>query len=91
MDDPNRRRHIFGEPRHNLESLVRQYGDEEAAGQVIESAVNAAFDSGHLIIDENGLYEQVFDIGGNSVTVSGRVIDGTVHVGTAWMPLKEYD
>ncbi len=91
MDDPNRRRHIFGELRHNLEPLVRQYGGEETAGQAIENAVNAAFDGGDLIIDDNGLYEQVFDISGNSVTVSGRVIDGTVHVGTAWIPLKESD
>jgi len=91
MDDPNRRRHIFGEPRHDLEPLVRQYGSEEAASQAIENAVNAAFDGGDLIIDDNGLYEQVFDISGNSVTVSGRVIDGTVRVGTAWIPLKESD
>jgi hypothetical protein len=90
MDDPNRRRHIFGEPRHNLEPLVRQYGGGEAAGQSIENAVNAALDSDDLIIDDNGC-EQVFDIGGNSVTVSGRVIDGVVHVGTAWIPLKEHD
>jgi hypothetical protein len=91
MDDPNRRRHIFGEPRHNLEPLVRQYGGEEATGQAIENAVNDAFDGGHLITDDKGVYEQVFDIGGNSVTVSGRVIDGMVHVGTAWIPLKESD
>ena len=89
MDDPNRRHNIFGEPRHNLEPLVRQYGGEEAAGQAIENAVTAAFDGGDLIIDDNGLYKQVFDIGGNSVTVTGRVIDGSVHVGTAWIPPEE--
>jgi len=55
MDDPNRRRHIFGEPRHNLDPLVRQYGGEEAAGQAIENAVSAAFDGGDLIIDDIGL------------------------------------
>lgn len=91
MDDPNRRRHIFGEPRHNLEPLVQQCGGEEAAGQAIEIAVNSAFDSGNLIMDGDGFYQQVFDIGGNSVTVRGRVINGTVHVGTAWVPLQEYD
>ena len=87
MDDPNRRRHIFGEPRHNLEPLVRQYGSEEAAGRAIEEAVNAALNNGDLIIDSNGLYKQMFDVGGSSVTVSGRVIDGAVYVGTAWIPL----
>ena len=56
MDDPNRRDHIFGEPRHNLDVLIRQYGNEEAAGQAIVEAVNAAFESGSLTVDDNGLY-----------------------------------
>lgn len=86
MDNPNRRRHIFGEPRHNLEPLIRQCGGEEAAGQAIENAVNAAFEGGDLIIDDNGIYKQVFDTGGNLAVVSGRVIDGTVHIATAWIP-----
>jgi hypothetical protein len=75
----------FHEPRHDLEPLVRQYGNEEAAGQATESAVNAAFNRGYLIMGEGGLYRQVFDIGGNSVTVGGRVVDGAVRVGTAWI------
>ena len=85
MDDPNRRHHIFDEPRHNLGPFVRQYGSAEAAGRAIENAVNDALESGSLVIDGDGLYKQVFEIGGNSVTVSGRVIDGRVHVGTAWI------
>lgn len=85
MDDPNRRRHIFGEPRHNLAPLVRQYGSEEAAGEAIENVVDAAFEDGGLVLDDDGLFKQAFDIGGNSVTVSGRVIDGAVHVATAWI------
>jgi len=42
MDDPNRRRHIFGEPRHNLDPLVRQYGGEEAAGKLYDARYRAA-------------------------------------------------
>jgi hypothetical protein len=86
MDDPNRRNHIFGEPRHNLDVLIRQYGSEEAAGEAIVEAVNAAFERGDLIVDADGLYMQVFEVGGNSVTVSGRVMDGAVRIGTAWIP-----
>jgi hypothetical protein len=85
MDDANRRYHIFGEPRHNLDPLVRQYGGEEAAGRAIEHAVTDAFHGGILDVDDNGMYKQVFDIGGHSVTVSGRVIGDTVHIGTAWI------
>jgi len=87
MDDANRRNHIFGEPRHNLDSLVRQCGSEEAAGEAIVAAVNAAFESGNLIVDDDGLYKQGFDVRENSVTVSGRVINGVVRVSTAWIPL----
>ncbi len=86
MADPNRRSHIFGEPRHNLDALVRQYGSEEAAGHAIVEAVNAAFENSNLTVDDIGLYKQVFDVGGNPVTVSGRVIGGAVQVGTAWIP-----
>ena len=57
-----------------------------AAGDAIVGAVNAAFERGDLIVDANGLYVQVFEVGGNSVTVSGRVIDGAVRIGTAWIP-----
>ena len=86
MDDPNRRNHIFREPRHNLDVLIRQYGSEEAAGQAIVDTINAAFENGDLTVDDNGLYKQVFDVGGNSVTVSGRVIGGIVRIATAWIP-----
>ena len=85
MDDPNRRHHIFDEPRHHLEPLVRQYGSAQAAGQAIENAVDDAFESASLVIDGDGRYKQGLDVGGNSVTVSGRGIAGKVHVGTAWM------
>ena len=86
MVDPNRRRHVFGEPKHNLDRLVRQSGSEEAAAQAISDAVNAAFRSGDLIVDRDGRYRQVFDIGGISVTVSGRIVNGVVRVGTAFVP-----
>jgi len=83
--DPNKRRHIFGEPRHRLDRLVRLYGSEAAAAEAIGSRIEAAFKNGELIFDSNGLFRQVFDIGGISVTVSGRVIEGIPRVGTAWV------
>jgi len=85
MDDPNRLRHIVGEPRHNLAPLVRQCGSEEAAAKAIQHVVDAAFADGNLVFDDDGLFKQALDIGGNLVTVSGRVIDGAVHVATAWI------
>lgn len=66
--------------------LVRQYGSEEAAGEAIQNAVDAAFEDGDLVLDDDGLFRQTLDIGGTFVTVSGRVIDGTARVATAWIP-----
>jgi len=85
MDEPNRRHHIFGEPRHNLDRLVRLYGDELAAAQAITDAVETAFKSSQLPVDADGLFKQVFDISGVSVTVSGRVVNGIARIGTAWI------
>jgi hypothetical protein len=70
MDDPNKWRHIFGNPNHNLDALVRHYGSEEEAARAIVDAVNQARHAGTLSTDNRGVYEQVFDVGG----VSG---DGT--------------
>ncbi len=83
--EANRRRHIFGDPRHNFASLVRRCGSEEAAGEAIEDAVLAAFESGELAASEGGLYEQVFEVMGHSVTVTGRVVSGVARVSTAWI------
>ena len=87
MDDPNDLHHVFGNPRHNLDQFVRQRGSEELAGQEIDTAVDGAFMSGNLILDDAGLYRQVFNIGGSFVIVSGSVVNGIVRIGTAWSPL----
>jgi hypothetical protein len=85
MNDPNKLHHIFGKPAHGLGPLVRQYGSQQAAGQAIYDVVNSAHQNGSLRSDGVGYYKQLFDIGGNMVTVSGRVVDGIVYVGTAWI------
>lgn len=85
MEDANKRHHLFAFPKHNLDRLVRQYGSQQAASQAIVTAVSTAFHNGSLVVDVRGYYKQVFDIGGNPVTVSGRVINGMVRVGSAWI------
>jgi hypothetical protein len=92
MDDPNKRNHVFGNPEHNLHPLVQQYGSEEAAGQAIVEAVNEAARDGSLIIDTLGHYRQTLNIGGNLVTVSGKVVHGVPRVGSAWIrPQNQQD
>src|SRR6266478_8835367 len=86
MDDPNKWRHIFGNPNHNLDALVRHYGSEEEAARAIVDAVNQARHAGTLSTDNRGVYEQVFDVGGYPVMVRGRIVNGLVRIGTAWIP-----
>jgi hypothetical protein len=84
--DANRLHHIFGEPKHDLDGLVGHYGSEEAAGRAIETAVNAAFAGGTLVLDANRCFRQRFDVGGYPVIVSGRIVRGAPRVSTAWSP-----
>jgi hypothetical protein len=85
MDDPNKRHHIFGNPDHNLDALIGQYGSEEAAGEAIVEAVNQAYRAGILVLDAQGRYRQVVEVGGYPVTVGGRVVIGVARVGSAWI------
>jgi hypothetical protein len=86
MDNPNKRNHIFANPNHNLDALVRHYGSEEEAARAIVDTVNQAQHDGKLSTDKHGLYKQVFDVGGYPVMVAGRIVNGLVRIGTAWIP-----
>jgi len=85
MVDRNRLIHIFGNPRHNLGPLVKQFGSEEAAFQAMQDAVDAALTAGKIAIDGLGVYSQVFDVEGNVVTMAGVIIGNEARIGTAWM------
>jgi hypothetical protein len=83
--DPNKRIHIFGNPRHNLASLMAEFRDEEAAFGAMQAAVDAALARGELRVDTRGRYRSVVDIGSCRVTVRGAVVDGAARIGSAWM------
>lgn len=85
MDDPNKLHHIFGNPDHDLDALLGHYGSEEAAGQAIVEAVNQAHRDGALVLDARRRYRQVIEVGGYSVTVDGRIVNGIARVGSAWI------
>ena len=52
----------------------------------MEDEVNKAYQDGRLVTDTYGVYQQVFNVGGYSVVIKGRLINGHVHIGTAWGP-----
>jgi hypothetical protein len=86
MRNPNKLRHIFANPRHNLGPLVRQYGSREAAAQAIQNAVDAALQAEKLTPNTRGVFETTLDIGGHPVTVRGVIVDGAAELGAAWIP-----
>ena len=63
MDDPNKKNHIFANPDHNLDVLVRHYGSEQEAYRAIVDTVNQAQQDGKLNTNERGLYRQVLQPG----------------------------
>jgi hypothetical protein len=90
MDDLNKRNHIFANPNHNLEALVRHYGSKEEAARAIVDTVNQAQQDGKISTDKDGLYKQLFDVGGYPVMVAGRIVNGLVRIGTAWIPIQPW-
>jgi hypothetical protein len=74
----------LGTQNHYLGPLVQHYGSEEAALRAMEDEVSKAYQDGRLVTDTHRVYQQAFDFGGYSVVIKGRVINGHVHIGTAW-------
>jgi hypothetical protein len=83
--DPNDLHHIFGNPRHKMDRMVRQFGGAEAAGRAIQEAIEAVFAAGALPLNSRGIFEGTLDVGGNQVTVRGVVHAGRPRVGSAWV------
>ena len=85
MDDQNKLHHIFGNPDHNLDALVDQFGNREVALSAIVEAVDREYRAGRLICDALGRYRQALEVGGHLVTVGGKIVNGVVRVGSAWI------
>jgi hypothetical protein len=78
--DANKLHHIFADPTHNLGPLVDQFGSETNAFNAVQQAAQAGVKS----LPE--FYKTVVSIGGQDVTVTGRVIEGIVRIGTLFIP-----
>lgn len=76
----NKISHIFSQSRHNLAGVAKALGGENKAFNAIEKATGKAVD-----ISKAGRFETTVKVGGEQVTVRGRVIDGQVKIGTAFV------
>jgi RHS repeat-associated protein len=80
--DPNKLNHIFGQEKHKLSNVVKQFGSEKKAFDAIQQATETAVKSQKL----KGVFETTVKIGTEAVTVQGNVVDGAVKIGTAFVP-----
>ncbi len=80
--DPNKIHHIFDDPDHGLNVLIDKFGSSENAFDAVAAATRDAINSQGI----SGQFEIQVEIGGQSVTVRGRVHNGIVNIGTVFIP-----
>jgi RHS repeat-associated protein len=74
----NRINHVF-QAKHKLDALVQAFGGKQGAYEALASATQRA------VAGTAGPFEKVVQVGGQSVTVRGAVIDGVVKISTAFV------
>jgi hypothetical protein len=83
--EENKLIHLFNKPGHLLGPVLAQTGGNiRAAALAIELA--ARVQVGALGLAEGVLYKETITVLGYSVVVSGKIVDGIVRVGTAYIP-----
>ena len=80
--DLNKLLHIFGQEKHNLSGVIKQFGSEGKAFSAIQQATETAVSSQGL----KGVFETTVRVGTETITVRGNIIDGVVNIGTAFKP-----
>jgi hypothetical protein len=82
VTNPNKLAHVFGRTSHNLGTLIEEFGGQRGAFFAVQRAIDKRVATSGV----TGLFEEVVRVGGHTVTVRGRVIDGTAHIGTFFIP-----
>jgi hypothetical protein len=81
--DANKINHVFGDPEHKLEGLVKEFGSQEEAFSAIEQAIQREAIAQGI----QGAFDAIsVSVGSYIVEVSGIVIGGIARVGTAFIP-----
>lgn len=77
LGDPNKFRHVFDDPGHKLDPLVRELGGRDA---VLREAVLAVPRS------QTGIFQVSRRVGRYNLTVRGNVVNGVPRIGTVFVP-----
>jgi len=79
----NKLNKIFGTEEHLLGDLVKEFGGRLKTYEAIANSTVAE-------IEKQGLWDGIFKVGvkvgSATVTVTGRVMEGVVKIGNAWIP-----
>ena len=78
--DPTKLNHIFDQPKHNLGSLIAEFGSEAIAGDAIQTAAEGVVKKKGI----TGVFEEVVQVGTQQITIRGMVVKGVVKIGTAF-------
>ena len=71
---------FFGQPKHNLDKVVDVFGSPQKAFDALQDATEAAVKNQGT----KGVFETTVKVGGEVVTVRGKVVDGVVKIGVAF-------
>lgn len=78
--EPNKLNHLFAKQEHGLDGLVSRYGSQEAVVEQMYRGLSGAVTPG-----SDGLFSVTRRIGGQAVTIDGRVVNGIPRIGTAYI------
>ncbi|VVH63065.1 hypothetical protein BSPWISOX_2913, partial [uncultured Gammaproteobacteria bacterium] len=78
--DPNKLKHIFGKPRHNLNNLIKIYGSEQKAFNAIEKATQKVIKHKNI----SGVFEVNIKIGNDVIIVRGNAMNDVIKIGTVF-------
>jgi RHS repeat-associated protein len=85
--DPNKLNHLFGKGEHNFNSLLRSFeGDQAKAYHAIQNAAQNYVVRHNVTGIINASNQITVNVSGHNVVVRGAVIDGTMRIGTAFIP-----
>jgi hypothetical protein len=78
--DPNKLKHIFGKPKHNLNNLIKIYGSEQKAFNAIEKATQKVIKHKNI----SGVFEVNIKIGNDVIIVRGNAMNDVIKIGTVF-------
>jgi hypothetical protein len=82
--DPNKLKHIFGKPEHNLGNFLKKFGgDQEKAYKALEGVTQKYVNINNIT---GNFKDIVVNVNGIDITVRGTVINGVAKIGTAFIP-----